>query len=71
MGWRPGYGFALPFLDDPETRSLRRGNLVSFRFPGDQRQWIVRRVVALSGDKLSIQKGVLFLNNRQVDQSSG
>ena len=69
-GWRPGYGFALPFLDDPETRGLQRGNLVSFRFSGDERQWMVRRVVALSGDKLSIQKGVLFLNNREVDQSS-
>ena len=46
---------------------LERGDLISFRFPGDEKQILVRRVIALPGDKLKIEEDILFLNNKRAD----
>lgn len=72
LGWHFGYGLPLPFLGDQKLKSvfLSRGDVISFWFPGDKEQLIIRRVVALPGDRLEIRKGLLFLNGKIVDYKS-
>ena len=72
LSWHFGYKLPFPFMEDRGLKSvlLNRGDIISFRFPGDKEQLIVRRVVALPGDKLKIREGLLFLNDKVVDYRS-
>jgi signal peptidase I len=65
-----GYGTAsLPIqIDLPETGRLfgalpRRGDVVVFRWPGDNSQAWVKRVVGLPGDRIQMRQGQLFIND--------
>lgn len=72
IGWRLAYGFPLPLMQGERLnfKAPKRGDLVSFRFPGDQEQIVIRRVVALAGDKLKIEKGVLFVNGEKISEAN-
>ncbi len=70
LSWCLSYG--VPFVGGRRLKPVfpKRGDMISFRFPGDEKQLIVRRVVALPGDRLNLKKGLLFLNNEMVSYSS-
>ncbi|MBV9564525.1 MAG: signal peptidase I [Bradyrhizobium sp.] len=66
-----GYGTAsLPMqINLPETKRLfegtpKRGDVVVFRWPGDNSQAWVKRVVGLPGDRIQMRQGQLFINDR-------
>jgi signal peptidase I len=66
-----GYGTAsLPIqLNLPETGRVfgempKRGDVVVFRWPGDNSQAWVKRVVGLPGDRIQMRQGQLFINDR-------
>ena len=68
LGWHFGYGLPLFFMGQGlKSIFISRGDVISFRFPGDEKQLIVRRIVALPGDRLEIKKGLLFLNKKATD----
>jgi signal peptidase I len=50
------------------TRNVRRGDVISFRYPPDPRLRYVQRVVALAGDSVAVEDGE-FLINGQPPQS--
>ena len=65
-----GYGTAsLPMqISLPETGRVfegtpKRGDVVVFRWPGDNSQAWVKRVVGLPGDRIQMRQGQLFINN--------
>lgn len=47
--------------EDPD-----RGDLIVFYKPGDRKRHFVKRVVAVAGDRIAMDKGVLFLNGERV-----
>lgn len=64
-----GYSTAsLPsFVVLPESERLfaalpKRGDVVVFRWPGDRSQVWVKRVIALPGDHVRLERGVVFIN---------
>jgi signal peptidase I len=66
-----GYGTAsLPMqINLPETGRVfegtpKRGDVVVFRWPGDNAQAWVKRVVGLPGDRIQMRQGQLFINDR-------
>jgi signal peptidase I len=66
-----GYGTAsLPIqLNLPETGRVfgempKRGDVVVFRWPGDNSQAWVKRVVGLPSDRIQMRQGQLFINDR-------
>ena len=65
LGWR-GLRWGL-WGNLGEGSSLKRGQLVSFRFPGDEGQILVRRLVALPGDRISLKGGRLWMNGQPVE----
>lgn len=69
IGWRPAYGLPLPLMRGERFRpkTPARGDVISFRFPGDDEQIIVRRVVGLPGDQVAISAGQVFVNGNAVD----
>lgn len=47
---------------------IRRGDLVSFRYPVDPRQFFVKRVVGVPGDRVRLRDKQLFLNGHAVSE---
>lgn len=73
LGWRLVYGFPLPLMKGERlnAKNPARGDLVSFRFPGDEEQLIIRRVVALGGDKVEVLNGRLLVNGVEAPLVNG
>ena len=56
FGFRLAYKFAEP----------ERGDIVIFRFPDDESQKYVKRVIGLPGEKVTITEGKIYINNSDV-----
>ncbi|MEM7646460.1 MAG: signal peptidase I [Pseudomonadota bacterium] len=68
VGWRLSFGLPLPLMKGERLnfKPPKRGDLISFRFPGDEEQLIVRRVVGLPGEKISILAGKVIINGKPM-----
>ncbi len=66
------YGLKLPVLHDTiiEVGHPKRGDIIVFRYPIDQSDDYIKRVVGLPGDKIryDVRKKELFVNNKLVEQ---
>src|SRR5215467_4064189 len=62
------YGPEIPFLDRrlPRLKSVRRGDIVAFRYPKEPAETYLKRVVAVGGDSLEIRDGGLYINAQPV-----
>jgi signal peptidase I len=49
-----------------DVGTIHRGDVVVFRYPHDQTKSYIKRVIALPGDDLRIDHGVVWLNGRQL-----
>ncbi len=78
------YGPRIPFADTRifNGKEPKRGEIIVFKFPMDEKKNFIKRVVGVPGDKIQIIKGKLFINDAPVplsdlgmyddeDQSSG
>jgi signal peptidase I len=64
------YGPEIPFtaLHLPRWRTIRRGDIVVFRYPRNPEEAFLKRVIAVGGDRVEIRGGVLYLNSVPVDE---
>src|SRR5690242_18103006 len=66
----------MPTLEDQERvfinkfvyrlEPIRRGDVVVFRYPRDTSKSYIKRVIAVPGDRVRIDDGLLYVNGRQV-----
>lgn len=62
----------LVFIDSEEKSFLypfhppSRGEVVVFRYPGDESRHFVKRVIGVPGDKVQIRGGKVYLNNTEL-----
>ena len=70
--WPYGYSrYSMPFGVAPfDGRILaappERGDVVVFRFPGNDEDDYVKRLIGLPGDRIQVREGALWLNGKAV-----
>lgn len=47
----------------------QRGDIIIFRYPDDERQLYVKRVIALPGEEVEIREGQVYVNGQRLDES--
>ena len=47
---------------------IARGDVIVFRYPRDPAKSYIKRVVAIAGDRVRIEDGLLFVNERRLDE---
>jgi signal peptidase I len=50
----------------PRIKSVRRGNIIAFRYPKDPSLSFLKRVVAVGGDTVEIRHDILYINDARV-----
>jgi len=68
----------MPSLDDQERifvnkfvyrlEAIQRGDIVVFRYPRDTSKSYIKRVVGLAGDHIRIDDGLVYVNDRPLDE---
>lgn len=48
--------------------SPNQGDVVTFQDPSNQGRYLVKRVIGIPGDRIEIKDGVLYRNDRKVDE---
>src|SRR5208337_1828847 len=47
---------------------IARGDVIVFRYPRDPGKSYIKRVVAIAGDRVRIEEGVVFVNGRRLSE---
>jgi signal peptidase I len=66
----------MPTLEDQERvfinkfvyrlEAIERGDVVVFRYPRDTSKSYIKRVIAVAGDRVKIDDGLVYVNDRQI-----
>ena len=69
----------MPTLEDQERvfinkfvyrlEAIERGDVVVFRYPRDTSKSYIKRVIAVAGDRVKIEDGLVYVNDRQIVES--
>ena len=52
------------------STTVKQGDVFVFNFPGKKKTIVVKRCVALPGDKLSIKNGIIYTNNNLFSEAN-
>jgi signal peptidase I len=52
-----------------QFEKIERGDVVVFHYPRDPSKSYIKRVIALPGDRIRVDRGEVWLNDRQLDES--
>lgn len=64
------YGPEIPLLNWrlPMLKTIRRGDIVVFRYPLNPEETFLKRVTAVGGDRVEIRDGVVYVNSRALNE---
>jgi signal peptidase I len=48
--------------------NIERGDVVVFRYPRDETKSYIKRIIAVPGDKLRIDRGQVYVNGKKLDE---
>ena len=62
------YGIKMPFVDRyiMPIKKPKRGDVVVFKWPRDERKDFIKRVVGIEGDTIEIKNDVLYVNGEKI-----
>ena len=64
-------GFDIPWMRFPKFRNVKNGDVVIFEFPRDTWQKYVKRCIGIPGDRIKINDGDIYINNKKMTFPNG
>jgi signal peptidase I len=68
-GMRPCFevgDYFIARLETPESYEDNRGDILVFRYPGDNKTFYIKRVVAFPGEEVEVRGGSLLINGQSI-----
>jgi signal peptidase I len=64
------YGPEIPLINWrlPMLKTIHRGDIVVFLYPGNPEETFLKRVTAVGGDRVEIRSGLVYINGRLLDE---
>lgn len=64
------YGLKIPFTDQfiLDFSQPKRGDIIVFKYPNDEKIDFIKRVIGVSGYKIEIKEDQLFINDEKIDK---
>jgi signal peptidase I len=64
------YGPEVPLLNWrlPMLKTIRRGEIIVFRYPRNPEEAFLKRVTAVGGDRVELRDGVVYVNSQPLDE---
>jgi len=62
----PILNIKIPYIRLPAIREPRRGDVIVFRYPRDERLDYIKRCIAVGGDTVEIRNKVVYVNGKRV-----
>jgi signal peptidase I len=64
------YGPEIPLLNMrlPMLKTIRRGEIVVFRYPRNPEEAFLKRVTAVGGDRVELRDGIVYVNSQPLDE---
>ena len=65
------YGPRLPLVDSrlPSIRDPRPGDIIIFKYPGDEKTDYIKRCVAVAGQTVEVKRNVLYVDGLHVEEN--
>ena len=62
------YGIKIPLTDHYifQISKPKRGDVVVFKWPKNEKKDFIKRVIGISGDKIEIKDDVLYMNDEKI-----
>ena len=51
-----------------DVEKLERGDIVTYRYPKDEAQSFIHRIVGLPGEEIEIREGEMYINGKQLEE---
>lgn len=63
------YGAKIPFTDKriPGLRGPKRGEVIVFIYPKDNKRYFIKRLIAFQGEKVKIKDGFVYVNGKVLN----
>ncbi len=63
------YGLKIPFMNKEivRFREPARGDIIAFRYPGDESVRYTKRIIAIPGDRIAVRDKRIILNGKALD----
>jgi signal peptidase I len=55
---------------DTSAKTFSRGDIIVFKYPNDTTQTLVKRIIGLPGETVTIKTGHVFINGQQLDETT-
>jgi signal peptidase I len=65
------YGPEVPFTDwrTPGLRMPRRGDIIVFRYPQDEKRDFIKRIIGIPGDEIQIRGHDVYVNGQRLEEA--
>ncbi len=51
-------------------KNYQRGEVIVFKYPKNEKQFFLKRIIGLPGEKIEIKDGIVYINGKVLDESS-